>query len=83
MLTDNSELSPYDILCRPQVKLAISKAEKTTIPVSPLFVPRRILVLDTEGTTRSNTLQVELRHVWHGEVDWTVVSKEEKRNISL
>lgn len=54
---------------------------RSTVPVCPLFVPRWILVIGTERTTGRNSLQVELRHVWHSEVDWAVVSDEWKRNI--
>lgn len=52
---------------------------KSTVPVSILFVPMRILILDKEGTAGRNSSQVELGHVWHCEVDWTVMTEDKKR----
>ena len=49
--------------------------------MSLLFGLRGILVLDTEGGTGRSSRQVELGHVWHSEVDWTVVSEEGERDI--
>lgn len=54
--------------------------KKGDIPLSPLFVCRRILLLRTERTTGSSGFQVELRHVWHCEVDWTVVPDKREGN---
>lgn len=44
--------------------------------MSPLFVSWRSFVLNTKGTTGSDSLQVELRHVQHAEVDGAVMSDE-------
>lgn len=49
-----------------------------TLPLSPLFVPRKIFVLDKEGAAGRNALQVELGHVRHSEVDGPIVPEEEK-----
>lgn len=51
-----------------------------SVPVSLLFVHGRILALHTKRTIGRKGLQVELRHVWHREVDWTVVSERSERN---
>lgn len=54
---------------------------RNTLPVSPLFVPGKIFVLDKEGAAGRSGLQVELGHVRHSEVDGTIVSEEETRSI--
>lgn len=53
-----------------------------TLPLSPLFVPRKIFVLDKEGAAGRNGLHVELGQVRHSEVDGPIVPEEEKRSIS-
>ena len=71
----------HDLLYCHHDKSTHANYRRITIPVSPWFVRRRILLFNKEGRTRRKSLQVELRHVRHSEIDWTVVPEKEKRNI--